>query len=264
MERIRVASGNLQFCAVGKGRAARRIAVLARTSPAGGTRPPIVWLGGFRSDMRATKAEALARWAAENGRNFVRFDYGGHGESSGQFENGTISLWLEDALAVLEQFAPSRPVLVGSSMGGWIALLAARALLAQPPRTPSSMLLIAPAVDFTERLMWDAFPQPVRDQIMTTGQWLRQSAYAPEPYPITRGLIEDGRTNLLFGAPIRTGCPVHILQGMADPDVPFRHALLLMEHLASDPAILTLVKDGDHRLSRDHDIALLLRLVAAL
>jgi pimeloyl-ACP methyl ester carboxylesterase len=264
MDRIRAGNGNLQFCTVGSGPDERRIAVLADAGQGAADQPPIVWLGGFRSDMRATKAEALARWARENGRDFVRFDYGGHGESGGRFEDGTISRWLEDAMAVLAEFAPACPILVGSSMGGWIALLAARASLAQPGRTPSALLLIAPAVDFTESLMWEAFPQSIRDQIMTTGQWLRESAYSPEPYPITRGLIEDGRRNLLLGSPIRTGCPVHVLQGMADPDVPWQHALRLMEHLASDPAVLTLVKDGDHRLSRDQDIALLLRLVAAL
>lgn len=223
----------------------------------------MVWLGGFRSDMRATKAEALAAWAQQAGRAFLRFDYSAHGESGGEFRDATISLWLADALALIEARAGAAPVLVGSSMGGWLALLAARALKAKG-RPLSGLVLIAPAVDFTQELMWDLFPQAVRDEIMAKGQWLRHSAYSPEPYPITRKLIEDGRRHRLFGGPIQPGCPVAILQGMADPDVPWAHAMKLVEHLPSDNVTLTLIRDGDHRLSRDQDIALLLRTVQAI
>jgi pimeloyl-ACP methyl ester carboxylesterase len=230
--------------------------VLARS----GRAPPVVWLGGFRSDMRATKAEALDAWALERGRAFVRLDYSGHGESGGPFEAGTIGRWLEETLAVVRSFAAESPVLVGSSMGGWIALLAARRLL-EEGRAASGLVLIAPAVDFTERLMWDAFPEDIRRQILDTGLFLRPSLYSDEPYPITRGLIEDGRRHLLLGGEIRTGCPVHILQGMQDPDVPWRHALELVEHLPGESVSLTLVKDGDHRLSRPEDLT---RLVAAV
>src|SRR3712207_6151493 len=145
----------LQFLDVGTGEAARRIAVLVRP----GAGPTVFWLGGFRSDMRATKAEALDRWAEQSGRGFVRFDYSGHGESGGAFEEGTVSRWLEDTLAVVDAFGTGPFVLVGSSMGGWLALLATRALLVRhPPSGPSGLVLIAPAVDFTERLMWDTFP----------------------------------------------------------------------------------------------------------
>jgi len=250
-----------QFLDVGSGDASRRIAVLARD----GSGPPVVWLGGFRSDMRATKAEALDQWAAERGRAFVRFDYAGHGESSGRFEESTLSRWLEDALAVLGRFVPDRPVLVGSSMGGWLALLATRTLhQTSPSRSPAGLVLIAPAVDFTERLMWDAFPEDVRDAIRREGAYHRPSLYSSEPTPITHALIEDGRRHLLFGAPIRTGCPVHILQGMSDPDVPWRHALELIEHLPGNDAALTLVSDGDHRLSRPEDIQRLIRAVEAI
>ena len=257
----------LQFIISGKGTDARKIAVIApRIASSDNThlkKPPIIWLGGFRSDMRATKAEALAAWAAREQRQLIRFDYSGHGESGGDFADGTISRWLEDSLGVIAQLAPQRPLLVGSSMGGWIALLAARKLaVAGPERQPSALVLIAPAVDFTEELMWHAFPEDIRHEIMTNGQWMRPSAYSPEPYPITRALIEDGRKHLLFGMSVITRCPVHILQGMADPDVPYAHALKLMEHLPDEAAVLTLIRDGDHRLSREQDIKLLIETVA--
>jgi pimeloyl-ACP methyl ester carboxylesterase len=244
---------------VGFGSSARCLAVLHRP----GVAPAVVWLGGFRSDMRATKAEALDAWAARVGREFLRFDYSGHGESGGRFEEAAISTWLEDALAVLARFGPgSRPILVGSSMGGWLALLVTRALRRARRRPPAGLVLIAPAADFTERLMWERFPEDIRRAIDTNGVYLQPSIYSDEPYPITRGLIEDGRRHLLMGAkPIATGCPVHILQGMQDPDVPWRHALALVEHLPGDCVSMTLVKDGDHRLSRDEDLE---RLVAAV
>jgi pimeloyl-ACP methyl ester carboxylesterase len=247
-----------QFLDLGADADARRIAVLARP----GKGPPVVWLGGFRSDMRATKAEALDGWAAASGRAFVRFDYSGHGESTGAFEESAVSRWLDDTIAVLESFVTEPPILVGSSMGGWIALLATRELLVRnASRAPAGLVLIAPAVDFTERLMWDQFPADVRRTIESDGVVLRPSLYSDEPYPITRALIEDGRRHLLLGSTIRTGCPVHILQGMQDPDVPWRHALALVEHLPGDSISLTLVKDGDHRLSRPEDIE---RLIAAV
>jgi pimeloyl-ACP methyl ester carboxylesterase len=248
----------LQFVEVGEGADARRLAVLVRE----GRGPTVVWLGGFRSDMRATKAEALDAWAEATGRRFVRFDYSGHGESSGRFEDCTISRWLEDVLAVLRADVPDRPILVGSSMGGWLALLVTRALRRARRRAPAGLVLIAPAADFTETLMWERFPDDIRRAIETKGVYLQPSAYSDEPYPITKGLIEDGRKHLLMGSkPITTGCPVHILQGMKDPDVPWRHALALVEHLPGDCVSMTLVKDGDHRLSRDEDLE---RLVAAV
>ena len=248
----------LQFLNVGTKEAARRIAVLVRP----GAGPAVFWLGGFRSDMRATKAEALDRWAERSSRAFVRFDYSGHGESGGAFEEGTVSRWLEDTLAVIDAYATGPFVLVGSSMGGWLALLATRTLSARGPSSgPSGLVLIAPAVDFTERLMWETFSPDIQRSICETGIYLRPSLYSSEPYPITRALIEDGRSHLLFGGTITTGCPVHILQGMQDPDVPWSHALELVEHLPGDSVSMTLIKDGDHRLSRDEDLE---RLIAAV
>lgn len=244
---------------VGTGEDGRRIAYLEQP----GAGAPVVWLGGFRSDMRATKAEALAEWAKAKGRAFLRFDYAGHGESGGEFSRWTLSHWLEDALAVITARCKAPPVLVGSSMGGWIALLAAQKLRGNP-LAPAGMVLIAPAVDFSEELMWAQMPQEIRDTILAEGVWLRPSEYSPDPTPITRALIEDGRGHLLFGQDIRTGCPVHILQGMRDPDVPWQHALKLVEHLSGDPVTLTLVKDGDHRLSTPPDIARLQSAVAEI
>ena len=245
-----------QWLEVGEREDRRRLALLSQP----GEGAPVVWLGGFRSDMRATKAEALAQWARETGRPFLRFDYAGHGESGGDFARWTLSHWLADALAVIEARCAAPPILVGSSMGGWLALLAARRLLGTA-LAPAGLVLIAPAVDFSEELMWAQMPEPIRQTILRDGVWLRPSEYSPEPTPITRALIEDGRRHLMFGSEIRTGCPVHILQGMQDPDVPWRHALKLVEHLAGDAVVLTLIKDGDHRLSTASDI---LRLQAAV
>jgi pimeloyl-ACP methyl ester carboxylesterase len=247
--------------AVGNGPEGRTLAVRARP----GRGPTVVWLGGFRSDMASTKAVAIDNWAAASGQAMVRMDYTAHGESSGRFEDCTISVWLEDAIAVLQQAVSGPAVVVGSSMGGWIALLANRAFRhAGHPDKIAGMVLIAPAVDFTEALMWAQFPDTIRQQIMAEGVWRRPSAYDPTPYPITKALIEDGRRNLLFGAPFEVGCPVHILQGMQDPDVPWQHAMTLVEHLPRDPVQVSLINDGDHRLSRPQDIDLLVRAVAAM
>lgn len=248
---------------VGAGAQARDIAFRTLAArEAGGSRPGVVWLGGFKSDMQGAKAVALERHAAATGRACLRFDYSGHGESGGRFEDGTIGRWLEEALAVFRAQTRGRQTLVGSSMGGWIALLLARALAqAGEEDRIAGMVLIAPAVDFTEALMWPSLSAEARRDIETKGVWMRPSAYSPEPYPITRTLIEEGRRHLLFDTAIRSYGPVHILQGMLDPDVPWRHALALVEHLVDDPAVLSFISDGDHRLSRDQDIA---RLIAAV
>ncbi len=247
-----------EFLEVGSDR--RAIAVRR----AGGDSPGLFWLGGFKSDMKGTKAEALARFAADKGRAFVRFDYSGHGESRGDFAAGTIGRWLEESVAVFAAFCRGPQVVVGSSMGGWLALLLARALrdIAAPPASIAGMVLIAPAVDFTEELMWKKFPPAVKQEIETKGAWSRPSAYDPEPYLITRGLIEEGRRHLLLGGLIETGCPVRILQGVEDPDVPWSHAVELVSRLAHDDVVLTLVKDGDHRLSRPEDIERLTATIA--
>jgi pimeloyl-ACP methyl ester carboxylesterase len=241
---------------------ARAIAVRARESKSPASGPGLFWLGGFKSDMKGTKAEALDRWAAEQGRACVRFDYSGHGESGGDFTAGTIGRWLEESIAVFTRFAQGPQVVVGSSMGGWLALLLARELrkLEGAPAM-AGMVLIAPAVDFTEELMWKQFSDATKREIEEKGFWMRPSEYSEEPYPITKGLIEDGRRHLLLGGLIETGCPVHILQGVQDPDVPWRHAEGLVTRFARDDVVLTLIKDGDHRLSRPEDIE---RLIAAV
>lgn len=251
-----------KFLTVGTAPHTRRLAFRQRAGASSIQAPGVVWLGGFKSDMLSTKAERIDAWAARNGRAFLRFDYSGHGESEGRFEDGTIGQWLEDSLAVIRQLTNGPQILVGSSMGGWISLLVAKAF-AESGETGrlAGLVLIAPAVDFTEALMWRNMPEAARRDIEEKGVWLRQSEYAPDPYPVTKALIEDGRRHLLFGQPIRSHGPVHILQGMQDPDVPWAHAMQLVEHLAGDPVAVTLIKDGDHRLSRDEDIA---RLLAAI
>jgi pimeloyl-ACP methyl ester carboxylesterase len=251
-----------EYIEVGAGAAARKIAVRAQS----GAAPGLFWLGGFKSDMRGTKAAALAVHAEQTGRAVVRFDYSGHGESGGRFEDGTISRWLEEAHAVFAAFAHGPQIVVGSSMGGWIALLLARDLLRQPAASAriAGMVLIAPAADFTEELMWPALAPEARRALEEKGVWLRPSAYGDGPYPITRALIEDGRKHLLLGAPIEVGCPVRILQGALDPDVPWRHVMKLVACLPQDEVSFTLVKDGDHRLSRPPDIERLLRAIDEL
>ena len=226
-------------------------------------KPGIVWLGGFKSDMLSTKAVSLDAFAEKEGRACLRFDYSGHGESGGRFEDGTISRWTQESLAMIRAQTQGPQILVGSSMGGWIALLAARAMgAAEAAERLAGLVLIAPAVDFTESLMWAQMPVSIRKEIETKGVWLRESAYSPEPTPITRALIEDGRNNLMFGSTIDAHAPVHILQGMQDPDVPWQHAMKLVEHLAGDCVTLSLIKDGDHRLSREEDIQALIIAVA--
>jgi pimeloyl-ACP methyl ester carboxylesterase len=250
-----------QFLEVGTGPARRRIA-FRRRAPARNDLPGVVWLTGFASDMDSTKASALDAHCAERGQGLLRFDYSGHGASSGRFEDGTVSQWLEDALAAIRAETAGRLVLAGSSMGGYMALLVARALaqVSEAVRL-AGMALIAPAVDFTEALMWGQASEVERAELMETGVWERPSEYSQSGYRIARGLIEDGRRHLLFGATIRSYCPTRILQGMRDPDVPYRHALDLVEHMAGDPVTLTLIKDGDHRLSRPQDLALILEAI---
>lgn len=250
----------LKTLSVGTGQAACQIAVRVRA----GATPGLFWLGGFKSDMRGTKAEALDAWAGRNGRAMVRFDYSGHGESGGTFTDGTIGRWLEESLAVFRACCSGPQVAIGSSMGGWLALLLARELARQGYGTGPSLaglVLIAPAVDFTEELMWKRMPPAIQKQIVETGSWIRPSAYDEGGYPITRGLIEEGRNHLLLGGMIETGCPVRILQGVRDEDVPWQHTVELTSRFAQDDVVLTLVKDGDHRLSRPEDIE---RLIAAV
>ena len=221
-----------------------------------GAGPTVVWLSGYRSDMAGTKAEALAQWALARGRAYLRFDYFGHGESSGDFVQGTITRWREDALAVIDEMTEGPLVLVGSSMGGWIACLAA---MARPERL-HALVLIAPAPDFTSRLMPTRFPPEALAAIRDHGVWMQPSEYG-DPNPITRLLLEDGARWSILDSAVPIEAPVRILQGGEDPDVPWRHALELAQAIKSQDVVFHLIKDGDHRLSRPQDIA---RLVAAV
>ena len=242
-----------QFIEVGD----RRIAF--RRRPAAGARKPgLIWLCGFKSEMISTKASALDAYCEETGRGFLRFDYSGHGESGGDFLKGTVGRWLEESLAVFRAQSDGPTILIGSSMGGYLALLLARELerLGETDRI-AGMILIAPAVDFTEALFWERASPEARRAILEDGAWVRPSEYSDQPHAFTRALIEDGRRHLLLGGWIRSHGPTRILQGMRDEDVPYSHALKLVEHMPSDPVTLTLVRDGDHRLSRPEDLALL-------
>jgi pimeloyl-ACP methyl ester carboxylesterase len=249
------------FIEVGNASEARRIAVRSRA----GRSPGLFWLSGFKSDMQGTKAMALDEWAGSQKRACVRLDYSGHGESGGDFVDGTIGRWLEESLAVFEQFCEGPQVVIGSSMGGWMALLLAREISKRPALRASlaGLVLIAPAPDFTEELMWKGFSPEIRREIESKGVWLRPSEYG-DPYPITRNLIEEARNHLLLGSAIEVGCPVRILQGAQDPDVPWRHVFALMHRLPADDVVLTMIQDGDHRLSRPQDIARILAAVAEI
>jgi len=223
------------------------------------------WLGGFKSDMRGSKAEVLANHAQRANRSFVRFDYSGHGESGGKFTDGTISSWLDQAEAVLNQCAPGRRVLIGSSMGGWIALLLAKRLIETGKADKlGGLILIAPAADMTRDLMWDKYGDDFRDEVMRLGKYERPSEYSDEPYVITRALIEDGTQHLLLEKGLRVPCPVRILQGEDDPDVPWQHALKTYHALTGDDVTFELIKHGDHRLSAERNLAFLAETAEAL
>jgi pimeloyl-ACP methyl ester carboxylesterase len=220
----------------------------------------ILFLPGFRSDMAGTKATFLDEFSAARGLGCTRFDYSGHGASSGRFEDGTIGAWVEDAIAIIDRVADGPLVLVGSSMGGWIMLLAA---LARPNRI-AGLIGLAPAPDFTEALIWNRLTDDERDRLMQAGRLELPSDYSDEPTIVTRALIEEGRRHLLLSAPIGIRCPVRLLHGMADADVPHRLSLELAERIAGDDVRVTLIKDGDHRLSRADDLALLGATIADL
>lgn len=251
-----MAENETQFLSVGDGADARDISFLL--APGATDQPLLVWLGGYRSDMAGTKALALAAYAAARGLGCLRLDYSGHGASGGRFIDGTISRWLEEALAVIahvgRQYGHRRLILVGSSMGGWIALRAVEALRSSGQAAVEGLLLIAPAPDFTQDLVEPSLGPVERASLAEKGYFEEHSEYSPEPNIFTAKLLEDGKANRVLKGVIETGCPVHILQGMQDPDVPWRHAMKLMEHLPADDVVISLVKDGDHRLSRPEDI----------
>jgi len=282
-----------QFLSVGSGTEARRIAYLrepAAASAAG--KPGLVWLSGLKSEMVSTKATAVADWARTQGLACLRFDYSGHGQSQGRFEEGTVSRWLEEAEAAFRALTQGPQILAGSSMGGYIALLLLRRVMeeerqsgvgsrasgeagdtAHDPRPSTAaagaaarikaLVLIAPAWDMTD-LMWRNLPTAARRDIEERGVFLRPSRYGDGPYPITRGLIEDGKRHLIGAAPLDPGRPVHIIHGLQDPDVPWEHTLDLVAHLSGDWTRVSAVPDGEHRLSRPEDIALLLGIIGGL
>ena len=218
-----------------------------------GQGPGVVFLGGFKSDMRGSKAEHLAQWAARTGRAFLRFDYSGHGESSGAFEDGTIGDWAADAMAAISTLTDGPQVLVGSSMGGWISLLVARAM----PERVAGLVGIAAAPDFTEDGYWAAATPAQREALLRDGRWELPSEYSDAPYVITRHLIEDGRNHLVLRSPLALPFPVRLLQGTADPDVPMDWALRLLDHAQSPDLHLTLVKGADHRFSTPECLGLI-------
>lgn len=225
-----------------------------------GKSPGVVFLGGFMSDMTGTKASALEAHCRRVGRGFVRFDYSGHGASDGAFRDGTIGGWRDDALAVIDAARAGSLILVGSSMGGWLMLLAARAR----PERVVGLVGIAAAPDFTEALMWDEFDGETRAALARDGVVARPSGHGEPPGPITVRLIEEARRHLLLRGPVPVACPVHLLHGMADEEVPWRTAPRIAEAVASADVTVELIKDGDHRLSRTRDIARLCAVVEAM
>ena len=253
----------LQHLSVGEGDSRRDIAMRLRAAQ--DDAPALVWLSGYRSDMEGTKAVEMDALAAREGLASIRFDYSGHGQSGGKFTNGTISRWVEESLAVIRHAGRKRVILVGSSMGGWIALRLLQELgkAAGDPGI-AGLVLIAPAPDFTYDLIEPALTDTERASLAERGYFEEPSEYSPEPNIYTLALIEDGRDNRVLTGIIETGCPVHILQGMQDPDVPYAHALKLVEHLPAADLVLTLIRDGDHRLSRPQDIERMLAAISAV
>jgi pimeloyl-ACP methyl ester carboxylesterase len=248
-----------EFIDVGNGAAARRIAYLKQ---AGGA-PGLLWLQGFKSDMVSTKASALAEWAGTRKLALTRFDYSGHGQSGGRFEDGTLGHWIEEAGAVFERLTQGPEVVIGSSMGGAIALALLKRLMVEHPAAAArikALVLIAPAWDMTEELMWKQFPDAIKREVLEKGVWMRPSQYG-DAYPITRGLIEDGRRHLIGHERWNPGRPIVILHGRLDPDVPFAHSERLVGNLDGGWTRLVDVPDGEHRLSRPEDIDLLFGLI---
>jgi pimeloyl-ACP methyl ester carboxylesterase len=231
-----------------------------RQAGRGNEKPGVVWLGGFRSDMLGTKAEHLSEWAKARGRTYLRFDYSGHGESEGRFEDGCIGDWAADALAVIDAQTDGPQIFVGSSMGGWIAAL----LALKRPEKPAAIVFIAPAPDFTQKLMWPSFLAEQQQTIMREGKLELPSDYSDEPDLYTRKLIEDGAKHLIMDGPVAIRCPVRVLQGMKDDAVPYAHALAFADLLESKDVEILLTPGGDHRLSTPPDLARLTRVLDAL
>lgn len=225
-----------------------------------GKEPGVVFLGGFKSDMSGSKAKAIEEFCREDGRRCLRFDYTGHGLSSGKFHDGTIGQWKQDSLDVIEKLTQGPSVLVGSSMGAWIMLLVSL----KKPEKVAGLVGIASAPDFTERLVWDAITPEQKKQMKEEGGILVPDCYGGEPYPLTYKLIKDGRKHLLFGDVLDIRVPVRLIHGTEDKDVPWRMSHELMEHIASPDISLELIKGGDHRLSQPAQLATIIRSVEEL
>lgn len=258
-----MASAEPQLLEVGHGADCRRVAVIVEPARTG-TGAGLMWLPGFKSEMTSTKASALAGWATRRGVAMTRLDYSGHGQSPGRVEDGTIGRWLEEARAVFEALTNGPQVVVGSSMGGYIALLLLRSLMRERSHGAAriqALVLVAPAWDMTERLLKPRLSEAARRDLAASGVWMRPSRYGDGPYPITRRLIEEGADHLIASEPFDPGRPVCILHGLLDPDVPWEHTLDLVAHLDGDWTEVIAVPDGDHRLSRPEDIELLLQAV---
>ncbi|MEM9063251.1 MAG: alpha/beta hydrolase [Pseudomonadota bacterium] len=219
----------------------------------GANQPGVIFLGGFKSDMTGLKATYLEDWSRQRGTGFLRFDYRGHGASSAAFEEGCIGDWADDACEVLQRLTSGPQVLVGSSMGGWIMLLLAKRF----PERVAGLVGIAAAPDFTEDGMWHGMTEAQRAELMERGRIERPSEYSEEPYVITRRLIEDGREHLVLREALDLACPVRLLHGLEDIDVPISVALRLIEHMECADARLTLVKGADHRFSEPENLTLL-------
>jgi len=226
-----------------------------------GAQPGIVFLGGFRSDMQGSKAMALEKWCKEQRRQFIRFDYFGHGQSSGEFVEGTIGRWAEDAVAVLDELAGPQPqLIVGSSMGGWLMLL----LALKRPQKVAGLLGIAAAPDFTELLIWDKLSPEDQTQLRETGKVEMPNCYDDAPYTITMQLIAESANHLLMDGPIAIHCPVRLVHGMQDADVPWETAMALNEKLQSQHVKALLVEDGDHRLSSEKHLKIITKQLVKL
>lgn len=217
----------------------------------------LFWLGGFMSDMQGSKAQVLADLADREKLPCLRFDYSGHGASGGTFRDGTISKWLEESVAVFTEQTSGPRIIIGSSMGGWLALLLYRLFRNNAPEIAdriTGIVLIAPAVDMTEKLMWDSYDKAIRDEIIQNGFFAEPSEYGDEPYIITKDLIEDGKQHCLLDVDLNVECPVRILQGQEDPDVPWQHGFEVFEAIKGDDVSFNLIKSGDHRLSTPRDL----------
>jgi pimeloyl-ACP methyl ester carboxylesterase len=262
LRRMRMNQQEPHFMKVGQGPKRRRIAYRF-DDHGGGEGVALFWLSGFLSDMAGTKVVTLSDWARSHGHAMLRFDYSGHGLSPGDLLEASIGDWSEEAAVVLDLLGDRPVILIGSSMGAWIALLLARTLARAGDTRLKGLVLIAPAWDMTEALMWDKMSAKTRAIVETEGVFYAPSNY-DEPYPITKVLIEEGRNHLVGGGDIDVAAPVRILQGMRDPDVPWQHALALVDLIAGDDVELTLVKNADHRLSGPEDLRRLERTIVAL